>query len=74
MDIHAIKITQKDLERVSAEIAPAETAGFVGDACTIYTEARPVLLVAGTVLKFVYPAASEAITAVVAILDASCKA
>lgn len=72
MDIGAVKVTQKDIERVLAKAAPAQAAGFTGDACQIYSQARPLIEVAIGILNAIYPKAAVALAAVVAIMDKLC--
>ena len=73
MDMHNVKITQQDIQRVLAEANPKAPAGVAADACTTYKEARPLLKVAISVLSFAYPPASTALATAVAILDQACQ-
>ncbi len=73
MDIHKVKITQKDIQRVLDEAKPAAPAGVADDVCGVYKEARPLLKIAITVLGVLYPPASTAIATVIAILDQACQ-
>ena len=77
MDVHSVRIQQADIDRVKAELDPAVATAValptLGDACTIYKTARPILMIAVTVLQVVYKPGAEAITAAVAILDAACQ-
>jgi hypothetical protein len=72
MDISQVKIAQKDIDVVLARATPAQAASFVGDACTVYKQARPFIETAITILKIFYPPASTALAALVAILDKVC--
>jgi hypothetical protein len=72
MDIHSVKITQQDIQRVVDETKPAVPGG-VGDACTVYKDARPLLKIAISILAFSYPPASAALASAVAILDQACQ-
>lgn len=72
MDIHSVRIEQKDIDRVLARAAPAEPAGLVGDACQVYRTARPTLEIAITLLTTLYPRGARALAAVVAIVDVAC--
>ena len=73
MDLSKVKITQKDIDRVLAEATPATPAGFTGDACKAYGEARPFIQVAIGILTALYPPGSTALAAVVAVMDQACK-
>jgi hypothetical protein len=73
MDVHAVSITPRDLERIKAEVSPAEPAGVVGDFCNIYIDGRHWILAAIAVLQFLLPQAASVLLAVVAGLDAACK-
>jgi hypothetical protein len=72
MDIASIKITQKDIDRVLAESKPGKATAFTGDVCSVYKDIRPILIVAQGVTSFVFPPASTAIAAAVAIIDKLC--
>lgn len=74
MDIHDVKISKKDIDRATAMATPAQAASFTGDACEIYRTAKPLLQVAVSILKVLYPPASSAIVAVIAIMDKVCEA
>ena len=74
MDVHSVSITQKDIDLVAAEVSPALAAGVtIGDACTVYKAARPILMIAITILQIFYKPGALAVTSVVAILDTACK-
>lgn len=74
MDIHSVTVKQADIDRVEAELAPAVATGVtLGDACTVYKTARPILMIAITVLAIFYKPGAEAVTAAVAILDTACQ-
>jgi hypothetical protein len=72
MDINSVQITQRDIDRVLAQAAPADAAGFTGDACSIFRQAKPILVIAIGILKFVYPPGAAALSAAVAILEQAC--
>jgi hypothetical protein len=73
MDIHKIKITQKEIDRIVAQASPAQPSAFAGDACAAYGEARPFLQTGIAILNFVYPPAASAIAAAMVILDKACE-
>ncbi len=74
MDIHSVSISKKDIDLVAAEASPAIAGGMtVGDACTVYKQARPILMVAISILSVLYPQGAAALTATIAVLDAACK-
>lgn len=74
MDVHAVRLTQADINRVNAEALQASATGFTaGDACTAYKAARPFLMIAITILTGIYKPGADSLTAVVAILDAACQ-
>ena len=72
MDIKSVQITQQDIDRVLAKAAPAEAAGFAGDACSIYKQAKPLIDIAIKILSFAYPPAATALAALEAIMDKAC--
>ncbi len=72
MDISKVKITQKDIDLILAKAVPAQPAGIVGDACSVYSTARPLLETAIAILRCVYPPASTALATVLAIMDKVC--
>lgn len=73
MDVHAVKITERDIERIKAEVSPAQPAGVVGDFCAIYANGRQWILPAIAILQVFLPPAAGVLTALVAGLDAACK-
>ena len=73
MDLQGVKITKADVDRILKEARPARPAGFTGDACKVYSKARPLILTAVAILSFVYPPAATAIASLVAIMDKACE-
>jgi hypothetical protein len=73
MDIHSVKVSKEDIQRVLDESKPAVPGGAAANACDTYKEARPLLKVAISILSFAYPPASTALATAVAILDQACQ-
>jgi hypothetical protein len=73
MDLAHVKIRKQDIEVILAEARPGRPASFTGDACTVYTKARPFLVTAVAILNAVYPPAASAVAALMAIMDQACK-
>jgi len=73
MDIHSVRIRQEDIDRILAEATPAEPVGLIEDSCSIYHRSRSTIMIAISILGFVYPPGAAALAAVVAILDKACE-
>ena len=73
MEIHSVKITQQDIDRILAKATPAQPAGFTGDVCETYAGIRPLIETAIGILKYLLPPAAIALATAVAILDKCCE-
>lgn len=73
MDVHAVKISQAEVELELAKATPAIPAGTAEDACAAYRRVRPAIDIALPILSFVYPPGAAAVATVKVILDKACE-
>jgi hypothetical protein len=73
MDIHAVKVSKKEVDIALAKANPAIPAGHAEDACDAYRRVRPAIDITLPLLGVLYPPGAAALATIKVILDKACE-